>query len=60
VLPGDFIDAFPVSTMTQKEVFAGANFEEKSAKPLQLRPVVTDAIGDSWARAMIVGLLEFR
>jgi hypothetical protein len=47
VLPGDFIGAFPVSTMTQDENFVGESFEVFSAKLLRSPHFLFSAVVNS-------------
>ncbi len=50
MVPSDFIDAFPASTMTQDEIFVGVSSAEFSAELLPRRYVVIGALSYSRAR----------
>jgi hypothetical protein len=50
VVPNDFIDAFPVSTMGQDEIFVGLSSAELSAELLPWLYVVIGALSNSCAR----------
>ena len=62
MVPSDFIEAFPVSTMRQDEIFVGVSSAEISAELLPQQYFVIGAIVNSRTQQnkKLLGLFEFR